>query len=433
MVAPPMYNMLLYRNFHGRREHWQVAEAEYDKISGAFGRMPLVIHLGDFLQLKPTGSSVSLITDPLELEKHHESYPAEWQQAMKLFCNTPLCFEFQSSNRFVDEKLRDLMAFMRAPAKKLPRKLQETWESIQLRPSDVRLQHKRFQEGHMIAIYWETVARWMMMRARRDAKALQTPLFLVQAADVSVPPMPTDLAKKLMNKANPKDTGMMHGMLAVHMGMKIRLLEALDVSRGLVKDAEGEVVHIACHPSDQDYVDAAMATGADAIYLKHLPLGFWVKMDKYDSCPRADLLDDGQEDAMRPLVFIEPCTSDVFVFRDHKVKRTGFAISHGRVITAIACQGRTMRAGVVIDFGRHEGGSTRKEDGDWWLELYVMLSRATRLDDLLLLRAPPSSFLLQGPPPDLQKRLQSFAARTKKCRAHAEKLARELGFSSFLH
>ena len=116
MVAPPMYNMLLYRSFHGRREHWQVAEAEYDKISGAFGRMPLVIHLGDFLQLKPTGSSVSLITDPLELEKHCESYPAEFQQAMKLFCNTPLCFEFQSSNRFVDEKLHDLMAFMRAPA-----------------------------------------------------------------------------------------------------------------------------------------------------------------------------------------------------------------------------------------------------------------------------------------------------------------------------
>ena len=120
---------------------------------------------------------------------------------------------------------------------------------------------------------------------------------------MSVLPMPIDLAKKLMNKANPKDTGLMHGMLAVHMGMKIRLLEALDVSRGLVKDAEGEVVHIACHPSDQDYVDAAMATGADAIYLKHLPLGFWVKMDKYDSCPRADLLDDGQEDAMRPFGF----------------------------------------------------------------------------------------------------------------------------------
>ena len=55
------------------------------------------------------------------------------------------------------------------------------------------------------------VSIWMMMRAKRDAKALQTPLFLIQAADVSVPRKPIDLAKKLMNKANPKDTGLMHG------------------------------------------------------------------------------------------------------------------------------------------------------------------------------------------------------------------------------
>ena len=102
----------------------------------------------------------------------------------------------------------------------------------------------------MIAIYWETVARWMMMRAKRDAKARGTPLFLIQAADESVPAMPVHMAKKLMNKANPKDTGLMHGMFAAHLGMRVRLLEALDVNRGLVKDAEGEIAHVVVHPSD---------------------------------------------------------------------------------------------------------------------------------------------------------------------------------------
>ena len=354
---------------------------------------------------------------------------------MKLFCNTPFCFEFQSSNRFVDERLRDLMAFMRAPAKKVPRALEEAWKSVQLRPADDRLQHKRFQEGHMIAIYWSTVAPWMVMRARRDAKALRTPLFLIQAADASEPAMPVDVAKKLMNTANPKNTGLMHGMLVAHLGMRVRLLEKLDVSRGLVKDAEGEIVSIVCHPSDQEYVDAAMAGGVDTIYLKHLPWGLWVKMDKYDQCPNSDFLsvDANASQAMKHLVFIEPTTSDVFIFRNHKVRRTGFQISHGRVITATACQGRTMRAGVLIDCGRHESGNTKKEDGDWWLDVYVMLSRATRLDDLLLLRAPPVSFLLQGPPPDLKQRLQAFAVRTNKCRMAAEKLAHELGFSQFFH
>ena len=83
----------------------------------------------------------------------------------------------------------------------------------------------------MIACYWETVARWMTMRATRDAAALNTPLFLVQAADASTPPMPLQMAAKLMNKASPKDTGGMHGLLPVHLGMHIRLLEALDITR----------------------------------------------------------------------------------------------------------------------------------------------------------------------------------------------------------
>ncbi|CAK0895070.1 unnamed protein product, partial [Prorocentrum cordatum] len=36
---------------------------------------------------------------------------------MKMFCNTPLVFELQASNRFKDTKLRDLMAFLRKPGK----------------------------------------------------------------------------------------------------------------------------------------------------------------------------------------------------------------------------------------------------------------------------------------------------------------------------
>eukprot|EP00973_Karenia_brevis_P026173 3611369-Karenia_brevis.AAC.1 len=67
----------------------------------------------------------------------------------------------------------------------------------------------------------------------------------------------------------------MHGMLAAHLGMRLWLLEALDQNRGLVKDAEGEIVHFAAHPADQEQVDAAMASGADTIYLQHLPLGIW--------------------------------------------------------------------------------------------------------------------------------------------------------------
>ena len=108
-------------------------------------------------------------------------------------------------------------------------------ESVELSVGDERLRQERFQTGRMLGIYWETVARWMMMRAKHDVVALQTLLFLFQVADHAVPHMPTDIAKKLMNKANPKDTGGMHGILAVHLGMRVRLLNALDRNKVLVK------------------------------------------------------------------------------------------------------------------------------------------------------------------------------------------------------
>ena len=439
MISPPLYNMLLYRSFHGRAEQHEVSEADYDKLKGAFGRMQLVLHLGDFLQLKPTGTGLSLIANLQEMAQRGDvkDMPAELQAAMRLFCGTPLCFELAASNRFKDTRLRELMQFMRTPRKPLPRSVAESWEAIQLQRSDARLREERFQNGHMIAIYWETVARWIMMRSQRDAAALRTPLFLLQAADASSPPMPADVAAKMMNKANPKDTGGMHGLFPAHLGMRVRFLDALDLGSGLVKDAEGEVVHIAAHPLDQEDVDAAMATGGGTVYLRHLPLGLWVRMDKYTGAPFCKRLQrhaDGLSPALtQSLVFVEPRTSDAFDFRGYRVTRTGLPVSHGRVITSTACQGRTMRAGVIVDCGRHEGGATPKEDEDWWLDLYVMLSRATRLEDLLLLRAPPSAFLLQGPPPSLKKQLAMFASRTEACRIRAAALAAELGLEEFLH
>ena len=46
MIGPNLYNMLLYRSYHGRAERWEVREDMYDKLEGAFGRMPIVIQLG---------------------------------------------------------------------------------------------------------------------------------------------------------------------------------------------------------------------------------------------------------------------------------------------------------------------------------------------------------------------------------------------------
>ncbi len=328
------------------------------------------------------------------------------------------------------------MDFIRNPPRKIPNEIRAHWEAIQLRDDDPRLREERFQIGHMIAIYWATVARWMTMRAKRDAAALRTPLVLVQAADMSKPTMPVEAAKKLMNIANPKDSGNMHGMLALHIGMRIRLLDALGERKTLVKDAEGDIVRIEPHPDDQQRMEEGLRMGAGIIYLTKFPKGVWVRMEKYDGAPFTKLL-QGQCSTLLPadtqhLVFIEPRASDPFVFREFTVTRTGLPISHARAITSTACQGRTMRDGVIIDCGRQEGGAHPKEDDDWWLDLYVMLSRATRLEDLLLMRAPDLSFFAKGPPKTLRTQLAKFASRTNACRKQAEKIAEELGLAAFV-
>ena len=79
--------------------------------------------------------------------------------------------------------------------------------------------------------------------------------------------MPRTVAAKLMNSANPKNTGGMHGMLPVHAGMRVRLLDLIcvDHAQGLVKDAEGDVVKVVINPKERADVHRAIS-GAEGRY-----------------------------------------------------------------------------------------------------------------------------------------------------------------------
>ena len=134
-----------------------------------------------------------------------------------------------------------------------------------------------------------------------------------------------------------------------------------DRNKILVKDSEGEIVRIEPHPDDQAKLDEALRLGAGTVYLQKLPTGIWVRMETYEASPFEDLLQDQAASLLPPetrsLVFIEPKTAEPFVFREYRVTRTGFPISHAKAITSTACQGRTMRDGVILDCGREEGGA----------------------------------------------------------------------------
>ena len=84
--------------------------------------------------------------------------------------------------------------------------------------------------------------------------------------------MSADLGSKLMNKASPRETGNMHGLFACHIGMHIRLLEALDLKSCLVKDADGQIVDIVVNPLDQPVAYDGFKNDGGQVYLKHLHL-----------------------------------------------------------------------------------------------------------------------------------------------------------------
>ena len=67
-------------------------------------------------------------------------------------------------------------------------------------------------------------------------------------------------------------------------------------------------------------------------------------------------------------------------------------------------------------------------DGDWWLNLYVMLSRATRMQDLLLVRPPPRAVLENGPPAELRDALSAFHDRIADSERAAEVLCNDWGW-----
>ena len=92
-----------------------------------------------------------------------------------------------------------------------------------------------------------------------------------------------------------------------------------------------------------------------------------------------------------------------------QVVRWQFPLTGRMVRTAYSCQGLTLDGGVIVDLRR--GGGL--QDEDWWLNIYVMLSRARRLENIILLgfSKQVEDLLKKGPPPRL---VQIMALLRKK-------------------
>ena len=186
---------------------------------------------------------------------------------------------------------------------------------------------------------------------------------------------------------------------------------------------------------------------------RHLPAGIWLQVDDFTQSPicddvyeylspwrySADDIGPSMQEwssrytrQMAKGLFFLPASECDCTYRSmgtHEVKRIGFCLTHANYLTATASQGQTLRSGVTIDCARlPKQGGTGLSDDDWWLNLYVMFSRATQMSDMLLLRPPPRELLERGPPDAIREQLRIFSARKAICKARALQHATDFGF-----
>ena len=164
-----------------------------------------------------------------------------------------------------------------------------------------------------------------------------------------------------------------------------------------------------------------------------MPTGIWLEADDFKDSPTwSSLKDLVPDEKLARGLYCMPLMDTTFNFQTsavmHRVKRVGFMLTHAHYLTVTASQGQTIRSKVTIDCARNEPtGRQGTNDDEWWLNLYVMLSRVTRMQDMLLLRPPPRTLLERGPPPQVREALERFATAESNTVAEAELLARRFG------
>ena len=102
-------------------------------------------------------------------------------------------------------------------------------------------------------------------------------------------------------------------------------------------------------------------------------------------------------------------------------------ITHAKYLMVSALQGQTIRAGVTIDCDGNEPRGT--SDDEWLLNLYVIFSRVTRMEDMLLLRPPPRQLLERGPPASVREALRRFERVEAEIVADALRKAKAFGIN----
>ena len=160
----------------------------------------------------------------------------------------------------------------------------ETWAQDSSSSAELDQRHKepRFLQGYGMSMYWETLARWITRRARRDARVLGHPVVCIQAAD-ECQTLDKDAYTRLLAVANIYKTGKIHGVFTAHVGMRVRFTGKFNANHGLVQEQKATIVDFVFHPEDE--VRCRQAESGALFSPNRMPTGLWLRVDNLTNVP----------------------------------------------------------------------------------------------------------------------------------------------------
>jgi len=273
--------------------------------------------------------------------------------------------------------------------------------ALPLGAPDPRLTRPPFstKEVHFVVARHKLRACQSFQNAMKTARALDVPVFVMKALDVAKADeehlFTEHLRNQLLDNPTLRDTQHTPGILPLFPGMRLILTSKDCVHLGLMHGCELLLEEILCAPAEilpQRFVAGAIHE------LEYLPTALLLRAVGAGWSLPADLLPalaTGVDTKGLFLLHPKSTSLRVAVKDDTKIniRRTGFQMIPAAAGTAHAAQGESWDA-VIGDLAR----PPRIDVQEFWLMIYVILSRATSLEGFLALRLPTMAELNARPP-----------------------------------
>ena len=449
-LAPAaVYHGLSLRATYARQSALSLDPARY--MREWLGKLPIGLHLGDFMQMRPAGRrSLCEVLEHDHAEGAEET-AAELGRQLFADCITHVA-GFEGTGRFQKtpsgEQLVGPLACMRC-GEPAPDDLWAAVEAQAVRPGapDPRFDEEKFRLGHEGATLWELVSRLQQFRAYRDAEAASAQLFYCQAIDLPQHggiDWSREDAMEALRIMNMTTTGYLLGLCPLFVGMKVRLTANVQKPL-LVRELRGTVREVLLHPKER--LPRPPAGMFAPIILAYMPLAVVVELENPGlagatfcaDLPPGHVLITPQEAKWSWRRYLAPAAGPKQTTRRQKLtlemRRRQLPLAPALVNTHYGLQGQTARQGMIaylmtnVELEVQPDQAPTAAQENHFLATYVLLSRATQLEDLLIVGLPPRSLFGMGPPPTLRARMRYYAERAAASEAEASTLLKRLGWA----